>query len=74
MLRLMARFACPRRALHWGNVAPGRNHPLTHSWRPPQRISITAVRPGARTILTMTATLGPAPSSTAATVSVRRLP
>jgi hypothetical protein len=32
MLRLLTRFACPRRALHWGNVAPGRNLPLTRSW------------------------------------------
>lgn len=34
VLHLLTRWCCPRRALHWGNVAPGRNLPLTRSWRP----------------------------------------
>jgi hypothetical protein len=43
MLRLLARFACPRRALQWGNVAPGRNHPLTRSLTLPPLPVIYAV-------------------------------
>jgi hypothetical protein len=43
MLRLLSSLACPRRALRWGNVAPGRNHPLTRSWTRPRFPVIYAV-------------------------------